>query len=343
MGIFVASYLRANGIEPAGFLDNRVGLLEQQVDGLPVFRPGSERVDHESWVLIAAKEAASQLEAQCNSLGYSRSVRGWQLIHAWADRTVVPGYVSSSKDFLDHWEDYEEAVPLFEDEGSLQVLKRAIQYQISCQDEDLPEYDPFEYFRPGFPLETVFAETVDCGAFDGDTLKALRHLHPEGSGVYHAFEPDPVNFQRLSSFVASLPAEASSRIHIYRLAVGAQRGQLCFEGNGGLGSRLRSNGEILVEVAPLDEVLSTVEPTFLKMDIEGAEPEALLGAMGLIRKSLPTMAICVYHRPEHYVSIPKWIHSLSLGYKLQLRHHSRYFTGTVCYAIPPALQHKVLV
>ena len=56
-------------------------------------------------------------------------------------------------------------------------------------------------------------------------------------------------------------------------------------------SSISSNGTIEVNVAPLDELLQSVSPSYIKMDIEGAEPEALEGAVGIIRKNLPILAI----------------------------------------------------
>ena len=338
MGQFLADYLRRNGVEPGGFLDNarRGGWVE----GLPVLAPDSPEAKRGHWVLIGVKDAAAQVEAQCRELGYTRLVRGWHALHAWAERSQVPGYVSPSRAFLDRWESYEEAAGLFADKTSRQVLKRAIQYQITCQDEDLPPFDPDEYFRPGLN-EEAYAEVVDCGAFDGDTLKAFLARHPRALRAYHAFEPDPANFGRLSDFVRGLPAEMATRVRIYPMATGARSGQLRFKTGEGLSSGLRSDGDGIVEVVPLDAALKDAAPSFLKLDIEGAEPEALAGAEGLIRRYCPLLAVCVYHRPEHYLSIPRWIHGLGLGYRLELRHHTRYFTSTVCYAVPPALQGPV--
>ena len=173
MGRFMVAYLRANGVEPAGFLDNRARLGGWEAMGLRVVAPAPGLVPPEAWIVIAVKEAAAELEAECLAQGHARFVRGWQAVHAWAGATRVPAYVSPAAGFEARWESYEDVVPLFPDAASRAVLKRAIQYQITCQDEDLPAFDPDEYFRPGLPAGQVYAEVVDCGAFDGDTLRAI--------------------------------------------------------------------------------------------------------------------------------------------------------------------------
>ena len=73
--------------------------------------------------------------------------------------------------------------------------------------------------------------------------------------------------------------------------------------------------------------------TFIKMDIEGAELNALYGSKEIIKKYVPKLAVCVYHKTEHLWEIPFFIKSLNPNYKIYLRHHSLDEHETVCYAI----------
>jgi hypothetical protein len=70
------------------------------------------------------------------------------------------------------------------------------------------------------------------------------------------------------------------------------------------------------------------------MDIEGAEPDALLGTRKTIQKNMPVMAICLYHAQEHLWQIPLLIQSISNDYKFFLRRYSDECWETVCYAVP---------
>ena len=99
-------------------------------------------------------------------------------------------------------------------------------------------------------------------------------------------------------------------------------------------SSISSNGTIEVNVAPLDELLQSVSPSYIKMDIEGAEPEALEGAAGIIRKNLPILAISVYHHFDHLWRLPLLIQSLSQRYRFFLRPHGVEAFDLVCYAVP---------
>jgi hypothetical protein len=77
-----------------------------------------------------------------------------------------------------------------------------------------------------------------------------------------------------------------------------------------------------------------MRPTFIKMDIEGAEVDALIGARRLIENALPVLAICVYHQPDHLWRIPLLIRSFSDQYRFFLRPHNEEGWDLVCYAVP---------
>lgn len=66
---------------------------------------------------------------------------------------------------------------------------------------------------------------------------------------------------------------------------------------------------------------------FIKMDIEGAEIDAIIGAKKVIAEHKPKMAICVYHDYSHYKRIKKTIKNINPNYKFET-------LGPVLYCIP---------
>ena len=75
-----------------------------------------------------------------------------------------------------------------------------------------------------------------------------------------------------------------------------------------------------IEVMPLDEdILEKI--TFLKMDIEGAEWDALLGCGRIISQDHPKLAVCVYHGYDDLWRIPALIESMNPDYEFYLRHY----------------------
>ena len=90
---------------------------------------------------------------------------------------------------------------------------------------------------------------------------------------------------------------------------------------------------IKIPVDSIDNVCSGDKVTLIKMDIEGSEIEALNGAVNVIKRDKPRLAICIYHKPEHLYAIPLWIKKTVPEYKLYIRHHSdTRWTDTVLYA-----------
>ena len=108
----------------------------------------------------------------------------------------------------------------------------------------------------------------------------------------------------------------------------------------GKGSAITKNEDastITVPVRAIDDTPECRDATFIKMDVEGSEKEALAGARDTILRNKPKLAICLYHRNRDFIEIPNWIHKLVPEYKLYVRHHSFSVNETVLYAIPPEI------
>ena len=103
--------------------------------------------------------------------------------------------------------------------------------------------------------------------------------------------------------------------------------------NCGSSSFVFKNGtEQVVSTTSIDAVANGEPVTFIKMDIEGAELEALKGAQETIKKYHPPLALSIYHKPEDIVQLPQFIKSLVPEYKLYLRNYHLDHTETVLYA-----------
>lgn len=83
----------------------------------------------------------------------------------------------------------------------------------------------------------------------------------------------------------------------------------------------------------MDEALPGFAPSFIKMDIEGAEARALDGARRTIARHRPRLAISAYHQPGDLWNLLRQIRSWDLGYRFHLRGHSFNGFDTVLYAL----------
>jgi len=92
-------------------------------------------------------------------------------------------------------------------------------------------------------------------------------------------------------------------------------------------------GSIKIKTVKLDDILNGEKATFIKMDIEGAELNALKGSKDTIMKYRPKLAICLYHKPEDIWEIPAYIIQLRNDYKFYIRHYNLWGSGSILYAI----------
>jgi FkbM family methyltransferase len=182
---------------------------------------------------------------------------------------------------------------------------------------------------------------VDCGAFSGDTVfEFIRKTRGKFKAIY-AFEPSAKHYRLLRKNTGKLKRFVRN-ITLYNEGVWSKSGQLSFseqEINSGAShvlaeaSTSEADGE-RIRVNSLDVVFKETIPTFIKMDIEGSELEALKGAKEILTKYKPKLAICLYHKSSDFVEIPLFLKETVPDYKLHIRHHSCGYLDTVLYAVP---------
>ena len=193
--------------------------------------------------------------------------------------------------------------------------------------------------RESYVLDRVFDiepedVLVDCGAFDGDTIRDWIARQPK-FGKIEAVEADSHSFARLAGYVATLAPEQRSRIRLHKCAVGARRGTVRFEDTGKVDSKVSDLGATVVDMVPLDVMFASKTVSMIKMDIEGAEFDALLGARQVIQRDQPILAICVYHRQDDLWRLPLLIRAMVPEYRMYLKAYSGDGLQTVAYAVPP--------
>jgi FkbM family methyltransferase len=172
---------------------------------------------------------------------------------------------------------------------------------------------------------------VDGGSYDGDTIRSfITRVHGRFADVY-AFEPDPVTFAKLTANFAGEP-----RVHPFHAGLHSSAGSLRFRDDASRGAIFAADGEIEMPVTTIDEVVGDRPLTFVKMNIEGAEIDALRGGRVAIGKWRPRLAISAYHRASDLWRIPQLVLELNPDYRLYFRQHDGGIIETVLYALPAA-------
>lgn len=344
LGRQVLERLRRAGGEPAAFADDTPGKQGQEVDGVPVMRPreAAERFG-EGLVFVVTilnpalrfTEAKARLERETHRPALSFLNLAWKYPEAFLPfyQFELPGEVVQKAD------DIRAAFRAFEDEESRRQFVAHLRFRLRLDYAALPANSHDDYFPeglvPALPADAVF---VDCGAFDGDTVRRFL-AHQRGSfGAVYAFEPDAENFRRLRDYAAGLGADAA-RVHVFKAGVGERRTTLRFNATGNMSASLSEAGSVEVEVLPVSEVVRENGPAavYVKYDVEGAEWEALRGTEELIRRARPLLAVSIYHRPDDLWQLPLYLRALPPAYRLFLRTQGDDGMDVICYAIPAGL------
>lgn len=157
---------------------------------------------------------------------------------------------------------------------------------------------------------------VDLGAYNGDTIRELLSYTQERFSSITALEPDRRNYRKLKAFTDDL----AGPVHLEQAGAWEKDCVLTFAAKAGRNSRLSDKG-VETTMRAVDCVLQGAPCTLLKMDVEGAEREALAGAAQTIARWKPRLNIACYHRNEDLFALPLQVHALCPDYALYLRHH----------------------
>ncbi len=178
---------------------------------------------------------------------------------------------------------------------------------------------------------------LDIGGCWGDTaLYFACKVGEEGKVYSFEFIPGNIDIHKLNQ---SFNEHLQKQIQIIDKPVFNKSGKDVFYKDFGPGSRIEFepfeglSGQ--TKTITIDDFVSHSDIKridFIKMDIEGAEPYALEGAIETIKKFKPKLAIAIYHSWEDFVNIPIWILDLNLGYEIYMDHYTIHAEETVVYA-----------
>lgn len=331
--------LRGTGIEPQAFADNGQSKWGTKVEGVPVMSPkeAAEKYGQSALFVVTIWSEGhfySDTKAMLERAGCARVLPSAFLRWKFADR-LLPDYCNDLPHKLyEQAADVRRAGDLWADELSRQEYLNHMRWRalgdLGALGRPVKEES---YFLDSLYRIADGEVFVDCGAYNGITAQEVIRRNP-AFGQILAIEADPGNFGRLSQWLSTLDPMMTTRIKPFRVAVGATRGRLRFRASGDLIAHISEDGDVVVECEPLDELLEHEAPTFIKMDIEGAEMDALAGARRVIQQHRPILSICVYHRQDDLWRVPLFVHSLVEDYRFYLRPHDVDGWQLVCYAVP---------
>ncbi|MFL6465678.1 MAG: FkbM family methyltransferase [Bryobacteraceae bacterium] len=333
--------LRSVSVEPLCFSDNNAALWDTSISGVKVLSPGeaARRFGADAVFVICiwgrgSADSMSERQKQLINLG-CRTVTPfvplfWKYSAAFLPHNALdlPHYVQEQAEKIDF------CFEVLSDDKSREEFVRQLTWRLTGDFDALGDPVADEIYFPRFVSRRKSPETfIDCGAYNGDTV--LRFIS-RNQGEYKsilAFEPDPSNLSALNQTISALSPDHRERIRVFPYAVGAQPERVRFIAIGTEGASVGS-GDYEVDCVRLDDIVGEEDPTYIKMDIEAAEPDALHGAQNTIRRSIPVIAACSYHVQDHLWTIPLTMSEIFPEYTISLRQHIQLVEDLVSYAVP---------
>lgn len=320
-------FLKENGIKAECFLDRNAEQIKE-IDGVKVFSldsyTGSVDAVKVLVAIVCDKDIRKTIINSIYAVGFS-DVTAAQSISC---RQVS---FSCNYKYKSAFERIKEAYKLMNDDKSKEIFLENIYAHLSRDYSDVGKYEENlqeQYFPKDIQPQKGYSAFIDCGGFIGDTVETLMKLTTPDRIV--SFEPMLENYCMLVDACGKY-SDKKTEFTLMNNAVSDKVKSVSFSSGTGSGS-VSENGDRNITAVSLDTALCGFKPTFIKMDIEGEEINALNGARNMIASAKPDMAICVYHNIEHLWEIPLLISSFADGYSFYLRNYNSYTMETVLYA-----------
>jgi FkbM family methyltransferase len=219
------------------------------------------------------------------------------------------------KYFHENREKLEQVFEFLEDNLSQKTFICSLDYKISgkikyLKDCEIPAAEAFrDILAPGGG-EVYF----DGGAYTGDTvLEFVQSV--KGYRKIIAVEPDIKNYRRLVGNTQGMKS-----IECLHLGLHSAKDEIPFASRAGRNSSFDEGGSVTVAADSIDNILGGNEATLIKLDVEGQEAEALLGAEKTIARYKPKIIAAAYHRSRDLFAIPLLVKKVRPDYRVYIRH-----------------------
>lgn len=322
--------LEKMNISIEGFIDRRASAMATYVNK-PVFSVNDSGLDIENtgncFIVIAFLCGYQQL----NDLRQWLAVMNYKSSCYYQDiytLTITDEY-TANKIHTNYKDQILQVADTLVDEISQGVFRSFINAVLHGNCDLFAEPVDKQYFVEDILFKKGYSHFVDCGAYNGDTALALKQYKGLVQKIA-LFEPDTNNFKALCDNLRN--SRVATEEILFPCGVWSQTKLLSFKSGSKDISSLSEDGDIFVQCVAMDDVIRDFSPTFIKMDIEGAEFDALLGAEKIIKQYKPDLAISVYHRIQDMWEIPLLIKKFNPDYRLYLRCHGVHGVETILYA-----------
>lgn len=226
-----------------------------------------------------------------------------------------------SKSWLcDHEKELQEVYNKLADDFSRRVFADTLNYKLSGKISYLFDCET----QRQDDLQSIFSFSdkenyLDLGAYNGDTVLEFLHLTENKWHKIIAVEPDRRNCRKLRALGEERAFGADFVVH--EAGVWSEKTVLSFSDSGGRQSTFIDASKAEVNVNTIDNFATGTDISYIKMDVEGAEIQALAGGSHTIITNKPKLFLAAYHYDADLFRLPLTIWSLVPEYKIYLRKH----------------------
>jgi len=286
-------------------------------------------VPKNSIILWVSNGSPLEVKNKLDDLGYTHLSYLAFFKYSKLDLAEPPFIIDFKEDFLHNKEKYENLYTLLADERSKMVFEKLINFKISFDFDFMQGFSnnhEEQYFDKEI-LPTLRNITfVDGGAYVGDTVPYIIQNFPDFKKIY-CIEPNTLHIN-----IAKRNFSQYENIEFINCGLGINK-QFSHEIQ-----TTQNNCAHDYQASNLNSIdnMMTEKVDFIKMDIEGAEQNAIEGAKRTISEYSPVLAICIYHKAEDWYKVPQKVLRINSNYKIYLRHYMEGIYETVMYFIPDA-------
>ena len=330
-------HLKSAGVIVKGFTDSYVSERGNTFASYPIMTYDEIINETDICIVISTRNVRylRDILAKCEKLRFS-NIYAHIFVYGPAeyDITKMCKVVEEESCYIDYVRNH------LNDDKSVLTFNNLLQYRMTNNSrliEEICEHGHIQYF----PGDDIFSKNdsevfVDAGGYNGDTsVKFFEWVDSKYKNIY-IMEPDPLLFEVSKEYI-----KLKSIKDVCFVNKGAYSKKtiisFCSDSDSG-SSRIADGGNYKIETITIDEMLAGDYATYIKMDIEGAEYEALLGCDRTIDKFRPKLAISIYHKEKDLWKIPYYLMKKYPYYKFYIRHYTDITTETILYATAGGLE-----
>lgn len=320
----ISDFLNDKGIEISGFIDDFT--INEAYYNNKIFK--LNEIKNDSIVINGVIEGRPiTVFNLLKWKGFKKIIDYFDFNYLNPEIFIIPFNSDNSHKILDNIKELETIYNKLEDENSKQIFNEVIDFRLNFNyyQKEFKYQPENQYFENFLKFENVMT-FVDGGGFDGETTISAFKKFKNLSKVFY-IEPFPLSMEISKKRLIDFKGE---KIIFYETAISDKIEKKYITNDKGSANHLSNTGNLMVKVNTLDNlILEKID--YLKLDVEGSELSALLGAKNLITKNKPIIAVCVYHDQNHFWQIPNYLLNINLNYKVYLRHYTEGIYETVMY------------